>query len=120
MLAARLAARHVIPKSTVTHPAGVIVQGDAFMTDKLRDPDYVPYCLVGRDCARVRRTEFGFECPYCGNKMNFDLTHYNGNVDVQFEDGHRILPSIEDWNLAVDARKAARMARRAARAGGAA
>lgn len=82
-LAAECAARHRIPKSTVTHPA-VIVPGDEFMTEKLRDPDYVPYCLVKSECGRVRRTVFGFECPTCGNRMNYDLTHYDGNKNVQY------------------------------------
>lgn len=110
-LAAECAARHRIPKATVQHPAGVIVQGDPFMTDKLRDPDYVPYCF-GTYCGRTRRTEFGFQCPTCGNKMNYDLTHYNGNIHVWYEDGPQVL-SIERWNAAVDARKAARAERRA-------
>ncbi|KAF1046357.1 MAG: hypothetical protein GAK35_01042 [Herbaspirillum frisingense] len=83
-----LAARHRIPKATVAHPAGVIVPDDEFMTEKLRDPDYVPYCMMSGPCGRVRRTTFGFECPTCGNKTNFDLTHYNGNVDVQYEGGN--------------------------------
>jgi hypothetical protein len=81
-LAAECAERHRIPKATVTHPA-VIVPGDEFMTEKLRDPDYVPYCF-GTNCGRTRRTEFGFQCPTCGNKMNYDLRHYDGNKDVQY------------------------------------
>jgi predicted RNA-binding Zn-ribbon protein involved in translation (DUF1610 family) len=76
---------HRIPKSTVTHPEGVIVPGDKFMTMKIADPDYVPYCIVESTCGRVRRTEFGFECPTCGNQMNYDLTHYNGNINVQYK-----------------------------------
>jgi hypothetical protein len=88
-LADALAQLHAIPKATVTHPKGVIVPraggADDFMTDKLKDPDYVPYCLVKADCSRVRRVADGFLCPACGNKMNWDLTHFNGNVDVQYE-----------------------------------
>lgn len=114
-LAAECAARHHIPKSTVEHPAGVIVPGDEFMTKKLRDPDYVPYCF-GSGCGRTRRTEFGFQCPTCGNKMNYDLTHYNGNVDVQYAGAAPVL-SIEQWNAGVAARKAARAERRAMKGG---
>ncbi len=84
-LVADLVARHEIPKATVQHPAGVIVPGDDFMTAKLREPDYVPYCLVHSVCGRVRRTVDGFQCPTCGNKMNYDLTHFNGNVNVRYE-----------------------------------
>lgn len=82
-LAAQLAERHRIPKATVTHPA-VIVPGDEFMTEKLLDPDYVPYCLVKSECGRTRRTVYGFKCPTCGNQMNYDLTHYDGNKNVQY------------------------------------
>jgi hypothetical protein len=82
--AAMLAAKHHTPKATVQHPKGVIVPGDEFMTGKLKDPDYVPYCMMHSACGRVRRTEFGFQCPTCGNKMNYDLTHYDGNANVQF------------------------------------
>lgn len=83
LLAAQLAERHRVPKATVTHPA-VIVPGDEFMTKKLQDPDYVPYCLVKSDCGRVRRTVYGFNCPTCGNQMNYDLTHYDGNKKVEY------------------------------------
>lgn len=83
-LAAQCAERHRTPKSTVTHPAGVIVPGDDFMTMKLRDPDYVPYCGPCVPMQRVRRVADGFECPTCGNKSNFDLTKFNGNVDVKY------------------------------------
>lgn len=75
--------RNEIPKATVAHPEGVIVPGDEFMTGKLKDPDYVPYCF-GTHCGRVRRVEDGFLCPTCGNKMNYDLTHFDGNVNVQY------------------------------------
>lgn len=85
ILAAQLAARHHIPKSTVIHPKGVICVGNPFMTEKLKDPDYVPYCAHCSLCYRLRRTEFGFECPSCHNKANFDLTKYNGNINVQYE-----------------------------------
>lgn len=109
-LVAECAARHHIPRATVTHPAGVIVPNDAFMTDKLRDPDYVPYCM-GIDCGRTRRVVDGFRCPTCGNKMNFDLTHFNGNIDVQYEGAAPVL-TIQQWNDRVDARKAARAAKK--------
>jgi hypothetical protein len=85
MLARELAARHEIPKSTVAHPPGVIVPDDAFMTEKLRDPDYVPYCMRCSPMQRLRRVVDGFECPTCGNKANWDLTTFNNNVDVQFD-----------------------------------
>lgn len=85
LLAAQLAERHRIPKATVTHPA-VIVPDDEFMTEKLLDPDYVPYCLVKSECGRVRRTLYDFQCPTCGNQMNYDLTHYDGNKNVQYVD----------------------------------
>lgn len=88
LMAAELAARHRIPKSTVTHPKGVIVQGDEFMSGKLRDPDYVPYCTPCTPMQRLRRVEDGFICPACGNKANWDLTKFNENIDVQFEAEH--------------------------------
>jgi hypothetical protein len=109
-LAMELAVRHRIPKSTVRHPAGVIVPGDRFMTGKLRDPDYVPYCM-GDGCGRTRRVVEGFECPSCGNRMNFDLTHYDGNISVQYEGDAPVL-TVQQWNARVDARKAARSAQR--------
>jgi hypothetical protein len=116
LLAAECAARHRIPKSTVTHPAGVIVPNDDFMTEKLRDPDYVPYCGPCMPMQRVRRVADGFECPTCGNKSNYDLTHYNGNVNVQYEGARPVLTIIQ-WNDAADARKAARAAHRVAKGG---
>lgn len=101
--AEQAAARYRIPKSTVTHPAGVIVPGDPFMTEKLQDPDYVPYCGPCVPMQRVRRTEYGFRCPSCGNKSNYDLTRYNGNVAVQYEDQPL---SRAAWNAEVDRKKA--------------
>ena len=83
--ATTLTTRHRFSSVSVTHPQGVVVPGDAFMTGKLREPGYAPYCLKRTKCGRVQRTDFGFECPSCGNRMNYDLTHYNGNVDVQYE-----------------------------------
>lgn len=115
-LAAECAARHRIMKATVRHPAGVIVQGDPFMTKKLRDPDYVPYCGPCTPMQRLRRVTNGFECPACGNKSNFDLTPYNSNINVQYEGAPPAL-SIEQWNAGVDARKAARATWRAAKGG---
>lgn len=87
-LAEECAARHRTPKATVTHPKGVIVPGDEFMTEKLRDPDYVPYCGPCVPMQRVRRVADGFQCPTCGNKSNFDLTRFNGNINVQYEPEH--------------------------------
>src|SRR5437764_7633295 len=81
ILVAQMIARHHIPKSTVTHPKGVIVQGDEFMTGKLRDPDYVPYCGPCDPMQRLRRVPAGFACPACGNLSNWDLTKFNDNVD---------------------------------------
>jgi hypothetical protein len=104
--AADCAERHRIPKATVTHPP-IIVPGDPFMTEKLRDPDYVPYCGPCVPMQRLRRVADGFECPTCGNKMNYDLTHFNGNVNVQYEGAAPTL-SIKQWNDRVDAIKAAK------------
>lgn len=111
LLVAECSARHHIPKSTVSHPPGVIVPDDPFMTDKLTDPDYVPYCMVGSACARVRRKSFGFECPVCGNRMNYDLSHYDGNVNVKYSGAAPVM-TIAQWNEAVASRKAARAGRR--------
>jgi hypothetical protein len=85
LFAAQVAERHRIPRAIVSHPA-VVVPGDPFMTEKLRDRDYVPYCGPCVPMQRVRRVADGYQCPTCGNKMNYDLTHFNGNVDVQYED----------------------------------
>jgi hypothetical protein len=121
-IAARLAEKHRIPHSDVVHPKVFVPDGkggiDEWMTAKLRSQDegegpYVPYCLVGADCGRVRRKTWGFQCPTCGNKMNWDLSHYDGNVNVKF-DGPPPVLSIKDWNAQVEARKAAKKARREA------
>jgi hypothetical protein len=88
LIAVELASRHYIPSATVQHPQGVIVPGDKFMTDKLRDPDYVPYCLACSPAQRLRRIEEGFQCPCCNTKANWDLTTFNDNVDVEFEPEH--------------------------------
>lgn len=86
-LAHRLAAKHREPNIVLPHPKVVIKNHDGshdtFMMEKLSDDKYVPYCF-GRDCGRTRRTEYGFCCPTCGNKMNYDLTHYNGNANVEY------------------------------------
>ncbi len=110
MMAAEVAARHRTPKSTVTHPPGVIVPGDPFMTAKLEDPDYVPYCGPCSPMQRVRRTEFGFQCPRCDNKMNYDLTHYNGNVSVQYKG---VPLSMAAWNAEVDRKKLEKIRKKA-------
>lgn len=86
-LAEQCAARHRTPKATVTHPPGVIVPYDTLLTHNIRDPDYVPYCGNCTLCQRVRRIEEGFECPACYRKSNWDLTRFNNNVNVQFEEG---------------------------------
>lgn len=82
-LAEQLAAKHRIPKSGIVHPK-VVIPGDEFMAAKLQEPDYVPYCF-GADCGRTRRTVYGFRCPTCGNQTNYDLTHYDGNKNVQYD-----------------------------------
>lgn len=84
-MAEEAAARHRIPEATVTHPKGVIVPGDEFMTEKIRDPNYVPYCGPCMPMRRMRRVEDGFVCPTCGCKSNWDLTKFNNNVDVKFD-----------------------------------
>ncbi len=104
-LAEEAAARHHTPKSTVTHPEGVIVPSCAFMTEKLKDPDYVPYCSPCDPMQRLRRTEYGFRCPGCGKTSNFDLTPFNNNISVQYE-GKPL--SIGAWNAEVDRKKAAK------------
>lgn len=111
-MAHQLAERHRIPESDIVHPK-VFVPGteeggvDTFMTAKLREPHYVPYCLVGQDCARTRRKSWGFECPRCGNRMNWDLTHYNGNINVKY-DGPPPVLGIKEWNEALVAKKQAK------------
>jgi hypothetical protein len=77
--------RHEIPEATVDHPKGVIVPNDPFMTEKLKDRNYVPYCTPCTLMQRLRRVEDGFICPSCGNKANWDLTKFNGNINVQYE-----------------------------------
>jgi hypothetical protein len=88
-MAREAAARHRTPEPIGDpHPKGVIVQGDEFMTEKISDPDYVPYCGPCVPMQRVRRVSDGFECPTCCNKSNWDLTKFNHNVDVQFTPEH--------------------------------
>lgn len=86
-MAAQLAAKHREPNIVVPHPKVVIKNydgtHDTFMMEKLSDDKYVPYCF-GTNCGRTRRTEYGFKCPTCGNQMNYDLTHYDGNVNVEY------------------------------------
>jgi predicted RNA-binding Zn-ribbon protein involved in translation (DUF1610 family) len=122
LFAAQAAERHRIPKATATHPA-VIVPGDEFMTEKLREPDYVPYCGPCMPMQRVRRTAYGFQCPICGTKMNYNLTHYDGNKGVIYTNGTTVAAeyrslSITEWNAQVEARKAARRARKDGKAKG--
>jgi hypothetical protein len=79
-LAEQLAAKHRIPPTDVNHPR---LKDDPMQPQKDADPNYVPYCF-GTGCGRTRRTRYGFQCPTCGNKMNYDLTHYDGNKNVQY------------------------------------
>lgn len=95
MMAAQAAARHRIPKADCLHPKGVIVPNSEFMTEKLQDPDYVPYCGPCVPMQRLRRVSDGFLCPNCGNHSNWDLTKFNGNKDVQFDmsiEGAGVIP----------------------------
>jgi len=123
LMAQRLAERHRIPESDIVHPKVFVMNGDGtvdtFMTDKLREPHYVPYCLKQVDCGRVRRREWGFYCPCCGNKMNWDLSHYDGNALVKFDGPpppkkvpSKKVPPIKDWNAQVEERKQLRAQRR--------
>lgn len=124
LMALRLAEKHREPNEVVPHPKVFVMNGDGtvdtFMTDKLRDDVYVPYCLKKSECGRVRRREWGFQCSCCGNKMNWDLSHYDGNVNVKFDgppppkkaQPSKKVPSIKDWNARVEARKHARAIRR--------
>jgi len=108
-MAARLAEKHREPDEIVPHPKVLIRSGDSIdesMMDKLSDDKYVPYCF-GTNCGRTRRKPWGFQCPTCGNKMNWNLTHYNGNLNVEFVGPPPVL-SIKEWNQQVDARKAAK------------
>jgi hypothetical protein len=81
LLAAQLAEKHRIPETSIVHPE---LANDPMLPQKQADPNYVPYCLKTADCGRVRRRRYGFECPTCGNKMNYDLTHYDGNKSVEY------------------------------------
>jgi hypothetical protein len=88
-LARRLAEKHRIPETDIVHPTVIFKNNDGttdeFMMRKMREePNYVPYCLVGIECGRVRRRVWGFECPTCGNKMNYDFTRYDGNRNVEY------------------------------------
>jgi predicted RNA-binding Zn-ribbon protein involved in translation (DUF1610 family) len=117
-MARQLAARHAIPKSGIKHPPVVVIRNgevDEFMTAKLREEDYVPYCLIKPECARVRRKAWGFECPNCGNKMNWDLKHYDGNQNVVYAEGYVPPPlTIQQWNEQVEIKKQKRAQERAA------
>jgi hypothetical protein len=113
-MAARLAAKHREPNEVVPHPKVVIKMGDGsldqHMMTKLADDKYVPYCF-GTECGRTRRKPWGFQCPTCGNKMNWDLTHYDGNLNVEYV-GTPPIPSIKDWNAIVDQKKVAKRERK--------
>jgi len=97
MLAAEAAERHRTPKAEYDHPKGVIVPYDALLTENIRDRDYVPYCGPCDPMQRVRRAADGFQCPACGNKTNWDLTPFNGNVDVQFDPEHADPEWLAQW-----------------------
>lgn len=117
MMANRLAERHREPNEVVPHPKVVIRNGDGtldqFMMDKLADHKYVPYCF-GTTCGRTRRKLWGFQCPTCGNKMNYDLTHFDGNLNVEYVDPPPVL-SRSAWNEQVEARKRLKTERKAQR-----
>jgi hypothetical protein len=108
-MAAQLAERHRIPDSPYVHPKVLVMNRDGtvdtFMTGKLREPHYVPYCMKTSDCMRVRRTEWGFQCPSCGNKMNYDLRHFNGNEGVVYDNDGPPALTLAQWNTQVAMRK---------------
>lgn len=110
-LAAQLAERHRIPETDIVHPKVLVMSGDGtidtFMTAKLREPHYIPYCLK-IDCGRVRRTAWGFQCPTCGNKMNYNLRHFDGNQNVVYDGDAPPILSIKEWNTQVVARSQAK------------
>lgn len=119
-LAAQLAEKHRIPVTSIRHPWVKLIKNDGtedtWMQEKLRhsdDGNYVPYCLMGISCGRAHKTDYGFRCPTCGNKMNYDLTHYDGNKNVVYEPGHEPRWTVAQWNERVEAKKRAREERRA-------
>jgi len=97
MLAEEAAARHRTPKAEFDHPKGVIVPFSELLTENIRDRDYVPYCGPCDPMQRERRVADGFQCPTCGNKTNWDLTPFNGNVDVQFDPEHADPEWLAKW-----------------------
>ena len=105
LMAAQVSSRHNSPKATVAHPKGVIVPNDQLVTENIRDPDYTPYCgPCVTPVQRLHRVADGFVCPNCGNKTNWDLTPFNGNVDVKYDEtveGYGELPKppevLRDW-----------------------
>lgn len=44
------------------------------------DPKYRPYCLKCSTMARMEKTDYGFKCVACGNKINPDMTHFNEQI----------------------------------------
>lgn len=42
-----------------------------------KDPTYRPYCLMCDSMARMVRTDYGFQCSACKNKINTDMTHHD-------------------------------------------
>lgn len=81
-----LSERHKIPETNIVHPKGVIVPGDELLTKKIADGVYTPYCGKCLPMRRLFRIEDGFECRTCKVKLNYDLTLFNGNVDVKYKD----------------------------------
>jgi RecJ-like exonuclease len=58
---------------------------DAFIAEKLKDPEWAPYCLVCDTMGRMTKTEYGFRCDGvgdmfrrkgCGNKIDRTMKHY--------------------------------------------
>lgn len=82
MLIADLLARHVSPTPSQevldAIPDNVVVPDDSFLTEKIQDPTYTPYCLRTIRCGRLHRTVYGFTCPNCKAKLNHNLTPYKG------------------------------------------
>lgn len=124
-MATQLAEKHREPNEVVVHPKVYMRNGDGtvdiFMMDKVSDNKYVPYCLSG-GCGRMRRREYGFYCPTCCKKTNWDLTRFNNNKDVEYVNGppspKPVVPlTIQEWNKRVTDKKYQRDLRRVTRKG---
>lgn len=113
IMAAEAAERHRTPETNVRHPPGVIVPNDKLLTSNIKDPNYVPYCGPCVPFQRLRRIPEGFICPTCRNKSNWDLTKFDGNQNVQYEEGYTTpVSDIKTWNANVEARRQQRLERR--------